>query len=617
MIVNAANLMAYDCTDEDVQVTRFNAHNVEKCIKDTDEINIYHREVQVIQEKKRETIKVFHCFLSKISLLSHCGVFSHISLVAGGLSRQLIKISASECRDIHVTNKYKYAGTDILELKSNTTKDVNINEIGVINSDASCQGVKIEKGGITYENAIMVSTITITLEDYFTTIDTKTQEVFFEDGTTCQVNDGQCFSTTKGMSFWDFDINNKCDKTAKDILYEGPAVISSQEKIEKKENLLIGDVVTIETKEKLMTLEIVNTDHMCYQIMYKTDFSRISVIIKSPIYGFYFEKSNHIIPENLDLPMYLNAKFYYMAKNFESQIRNLHREVKYASCQASRDNILNKLQLARQQEVSYSHILTGEKGYMTMLSGDTFISVKCTPILAEIRKTETCHKNLPVSYKNKSMYIETNGRVLTMNAAEIPCTQLAPAVFHIAQNTWISAGKYMNYAKKPLTLKPNLYVQDLKFQDIKKYMAAGIYSNDQLEAFSEFVRHPGKRKSANNYITETIIKNQGTNDNFHITNILSPEELTNLKNSFLKEAEEKLLKFGALMGAITGFILIIQIIRYLISVIINFKFLQATLGSGLHLLASLFTSLTNYVIRNNVAKNAQENKGKELEKVTV
>ena len=602
--VMTLSTLAFDCDHEETKISRFAADAVEICEKEEKNIFLHHKTIQVIQERKIEEIKVYHCYVSKISMISYCGAFSHVSLVAGGLSRQLVKLTASECQDIHVSHKFKYGNTEILDVFSNSTRDEHITEVGTVNADSSCIGVKIVKNGQTYENAIILSTLTIKLEDYTTTIDMKTNEILFDDATSCPVEKGQCFSSTKGVTYWNYNSFDNCNKKSKDILYEGPATISSTSKYNSTDKMQLGDVVTVQNQEKLMSLEIIGTDHLCYQLVFRTDFKRISVVVKNPIFGFYFEKSNQILAPNIDLPLYLNAKFYYIARNFDQQIRSLHQEVRFASCQASRDNILNKLHVARQQEVSYAHILTNEKGYITMLSGDTFISIKCVPVLAEVRETETCHKHLPVSYKNKSLFIETIGKTITHDAAEIPCARLAPAIFHIAQNTWISAGKFMNYAKKPITLKPNNYVQNLKFQDVSKYMVAGIYSTKQLESFNEFVRYPMKRKTANNYITETIIKNQKTDGDFQIRNILSTEELSNLKDSFLQAAEEKILRFGSIMGAITGIILLIQIIKYMISVIINFNFLKATLGSGLHLLASLFTSLTNFVIRNNV-QNAE------------
>ena len=49
----------------------------------------------------------------------------------------------------------------------------------------------------------------------------------------------------------------------------------------------------------------------------------------------------------------------------------------------------------------------------------------------------------------------------------------------------------------------------------------------------------------------------------------------------------------------------IQLIKQIITLIVNFKMIKETLGFGIHLVGSLFTSLTNYLIRNNI--NMEEN----------
>ena len=541
--------------------------------------------------------------------MSYCGSFSHVSFVSGGLFKEMVQLSATQCNDIHKTNRFNYAGTEIMDLQSNTTRDIQVTEIGRVNADGSCQGVDIVRKGQSYKNVIILSTLTIILEDYQTVIDSQADQITFQDGTVCKASQGQCFTSSKGISFWQMDANN-CDKNSQDILYEGLATISTTMVSNNTNELSLGDVVTVETQDKLLSLEIISSSHLCYQLVFKTDFKRISVIAKNSVFGFYFEKTSKILPNNIDLPMYLNAKFYYMARNFNNHIRNLHREVKYASCQASRDSILNKLRQARQQEISYSHILNNDEGYLTLASGDTLITIKCQPSLVDLRQADKCYKDLPVMHNDNSIFMETVGKTLVQTSEEIPCSKLAPAVFHVGKNLWVSAGKHMSFTEAPMKLKPNSYVQNLKFKDVKRYMVAGIYSNEQLETFSDFISHPMRVKSANAYITETIIKNQNHGENFQITNLLSPEELAKLKDNFLEEAERKLLRFGSIMGAITGIIVIIQIVRYIISTVINFKFLKSTLGNGLHLAAALFTSLTNFIVRNNVQN---ENAAEEIE----
>ena len=69
--------------------------------------------------------------------------------------------------------------------------------------------------------------------------------------------------------------------------------------------------------------------------------------------------------------------------------------------------------------------------------------------------------------------------------------------------------------------------------------------------------------------------------------------LSGLKN-------ENILKFGAYAWAVVDTIFIIQLIKQIIALIVNFKMLKAMLVLGFHLIGSLFTSLMDYLIRNNI-----------------
>ena len=117
-------------------------------------------------------------------------------------------------------------------------------------------------------------------------------------------------------------------------------------------------------------------------------------------------------------------------------------------------------------------------------------------------------------------------------------------------------------------------------------------------------------KRANEYITNKMVDNTQNyqEKDFKFTNLLSAEEIKKIKNDFLSDVEKRILKFGSVMGAITGVILLIQVIRYIISTVVNFQFLKSTLGCGTHLIAATFTSITNLLVRNNVTKqNETEN----------
>ena len=218
----------------------------------------------------------------------------------------------------------------------------------------------------------------------------------------------------------------------------------------------------------------------------------------------------------------------------------------------------------------------------------------------------SCHKNLPIRYNNVSLFVEPIGRTITPVAAEIPCSKLASSIFQVQKNLWISAGKYYDRTEKPKVLKPQLHVNKMQFYPIKNFFTSGMYSRTQLQEFSEYIAHPMRAKSANEYLTSTIVKTHEPSENFKLTNLLSKEEIQKLTDNFLREADEKIMRFGAYFGAVSGVIMLFQAVSAIISMMINFKFLKATLGVGWHLAASVMTSLTNFVIRNNTKINDQD-----------
>ena len=97
-----------------------------------------------------------------------------------------------------------------------------------------------------------------------------------------------------------------------------------------------------------------------------------------------------------------------------------------------------------------------------------------------------------------------------------------------------------------------------------------------------------------------------SNDNFNLVDIMSEYDLKSLKNSILSGLNENILKFGSYVGAAVGIIFLIQLIKQVVAIVVNYHLLKTTLGKGFHLICSIFTSLTHYIIKNNFDKNDLE-----------
>ena len=301
----------------------------------------------------------------------------------------------------------------------------------------------------------------------------------------------------------------------------------------------------------------------------------------------------------------MNSKIYFVTKKIWSTVQNVYEEMKYASCQLSRDILINKLAMARAQGTTYGHLLTGEVGYLCLSAGDVIYLIQCQATMVEPRQTAKCYQNLPILYKDEELFMETKGRVIVKYPAEIPCARLTLPKFKIA-GRWIQNDGTLQLAQEPIILSPRKLHFNIEFDNLENILLGGIYTDKDLKKYSQFLAFPQKIQTANDLIADRIVDTHEYGTDFSMANLFTKNDLTKFRDSLLTDFHEGLLTFGSYVGAVVGVVAIFNLIRTLITTVTNFKLLKSTLGWGLHLGASCFTSLTNYIIRNNLYNINQE-----------
>jgi len=78
--------------------------------------------VQIVQEKLFDVIRIKHCSLTKLSLISYCGIFSYSSVVKNGLSKRVIPITRQQYDELHHFPTINYNSFLITEFSLNDTK---------------------------------------------------------------------------------------------------------------------------------------------------------------------------------------------------------------------------------------------------------------------------------------------------------------------------------------------------------------------------------------------------------------------------------------------------------------------------------------------------------------
>ena len=603
-------IIGFDCFKTKSHFAAINAYEVEECeeIKN-DNVKTRNISVQIIQKKTYDLTRIFHCKITMHNIISHCGHNSHASLVKGGFSFEILDISRDDCFQIHSTGIFKYHNNKIIDIKPNSSINRDLITQGYVDDLGNCKGVSFSTEKGNYVSSIILTTITISVSDYLTPYDINRNEITLSDASTCQISRNFCWHDHRGKTFWRHEINNNCDQNQRsaDIIYEGRAILSGSDKA------TFGSIISVNQANNLFALKITSTEHICYQKVLATDHNKIFVIIENPSFGFYFKKNNkNIIPQNVDLTLYMNSKIQFITHSLTQAIKSLHKQIIIGDCQNDRKIILEKLARARMNTIAYGNMLTGEPGYLNILSGEIFYSYKCTPVQVQLRRIHKCYKHLPVRHNNVSYFLEPTSRILTKLGYEIPCSEITPPKFKIG-NRWINFNPYPTPSNIPVKLSPYSANITIQYNEIESILSAGLYSPSVMNDYKDFLAFPVNKIQANEFLTSNIIlSNTNYNDDMNINNILLTSDITQLSNRIYNNIKSNLLIFGAYSGAILGILSIFQLIASISSTAVNFKILHKTYGWGNHLFASFFNSLTNFLfMQRETVKTEDQDKTKD------
>ena len=284
LLQQTCSIAAYDCQHKGVVVATIDAYKVQDCVKENSaDLILQDKAVQLIQEESYINIKVWHCRLKELALVSTCGLNSHASVVKDGLQNSLLEISRTKCLHIHREGFFSHRGTMIEGLKPNSTVSRSFTAHGILESDGTCYGTSFSTETASYTNSVMQISLEISLKDSLALFDTDEDEILFNGGTVCKASDNSCWIPQLGWSFW--DISKVADCHSKNVIYQGIATMSS-----KTSKIEVGNVISVKSEETLFAVKLKARAHLCFQAAFSTDHSRLFIIFKNPDFGFFLNR---------------------------------------------------------------------------------------------------------------------------------------------------------------------------------------------------------------------------------------------------------------------------------------------------------------------------------------
>lgn len=543
-------------------------------------VNIY-----LLQPAEIIHVHVMECKILINRNIQHCGMHSHTSSVLYGRREYYLNIDYSKCKKMHETGSvWLFDRVPFDDLHMNSTNHRVAILAGSQSMGGDCErGTYSDEYG-TWSGVTVDATFEITLSEYETALNTKTNLVLLRSGTRCDAEKLTCV-TSDGMSaFWSEVPRNSClMKYAQ--LYQGPAT------------RLIGendlpDVYSLTTEDITFALTQRGLVEVCGHTVIKTEHPKLFIVVtRSPGHTLSVEA---IKIEDMDIFAYINSKFIYVEKFIRQQLQNLYHDVLVRRCELERSVLLNALALSSLTPDEFGYALMKGPGYYTTVAGELVHITKCIAAPVRMRETENCYQELPVTYNNKSYFLTPKSRILVQRGTLIECNTILPVGYQI-DGAWFHITPQAIRAPEPQQLQP-LTTPTWNYDNPEHLATSGIYSQRDLEKLRNRIMFPAERPALLNAIALGAAGRVIPAGSVDIMGLFDEEALDKLAVSTGQKIWRGLVDFGSVTAGILSIMLLLRLLKFVFDTVFHGYALYTIYGCSILLVTAIWDTLANLLL---------------------
>ncbi|XP_067210243.1 uncharacterized protein [Linepithema humile] len=518
----------------------------------------------------------------------HCGMHSHIAAVHNGYASYLQETSRSRCVQMHREGLLRIGESDIIDgLKPNNTYYRSVTVAGKIKVDGTCKGVQYSDYYGTWDDVIVQATVKILLKTAYVSVKLNAGKIILKSGTICDLSEETCVDSDDGYTFWQSMPITACGFEAYDVLFKETAT--------KFQGLLGAQhtiIFSLETQDTTFALTQTRKHTTCGYTLLGTEHPKLFIFETEK--GNIFKTMSKTAVTNLDMFTYVNSKFVYVERHIRNQITSLYQDIILQKCELEKQVIQNTLSLATILPDEFAFRLMKMPGYMAVTAGEAIHVIKCIPIKVTVRKSNTCHTKLPITFKNTSLYMTSKSRIITKHHTLRDCNSLLPIFYNIDEN-WIQLNPTPAMTTPPQEIKP-LTKLSWKYLAPKSLATSGIYSQQDLEELRDHIMFPAEKSAVLHTIARGFTGQSIPSDTVSLQNLLDENSLNKIYNNTLSKIWNGFTTFGAATAGIFGIFIIIRLIKIIFDTLIHGYALHAAYGCSLHLLAAIWSFFTHLLL---------------------
>lgn len=342
--------------------------------------------------------------------------------------------------------------------------------------------------GLWYKDGFLVAEYIWTTVVSTARVNKKTGEVSIRGSLSGKVMTGSLYVDLLGKTIW--DVPEEVCKNEFVGLYTGEIEIVGDADSSNFPRVFWVKNPPGEQKNFYIHGSILGHMSLCGEPVYATSYHNIFVSQRA-----HFTKlSIKQVSSSVKLSTYFNAKLTSAVRDLESLIEESYLNTLSQVCELSRKLLATQLEMVRHHPNSVSLLMGNQDGIFARAAGEVIHLVKCLPRTVRLRAVSSCHEGLPVLYKNQSMFLQPNTRILTNDSAEVMCSKFTPVMFRHTTG-WIALSKHGYIEKQePDILEPNVQVE-MKFRVAISLEHGGIYNQEGLDAKEDFIMFSSSRET--------------------------------------------------------------------------------------------------------------------------
>lgn len=592
---DALSFTGYECTHPNTSFQTYDLTKVAPCVIDTELETSVDQSIQLIEIKRTRNIDIYMCNVEIIAHVFNCGAFSHLAITHNSLVNYYHYLDSIDCKALIKNNQFRFLDRDLVGLKPDF---INIRqfEIGRVSSTDCSNDAEFMLNGITYQDAVASVSIKISYKKDQGTKLVDKDIIITPLGQSCTFTNGECILSNVGQLHWDTFSNEDCMTKSYQLIYEG----ISKKITSKQDN--VGDVYLVEDRSYVFSLKSSKEINICGYYGITTEHPDLIVIEADDKSRYKIPSLDMNITISGNLVTYLNTKVVYMERIINANLESMYNDLLYKQCNNERMILLNHLHDAQINPNGFAKFITKREGSMGILAGEVIHVMNCPAIPVQLRTTNKCYQEIPITYgNNRTGFVSPLNHLIIDIGTEITCSDSIPPLFNIHQN-WYKIIENIRKVEQPLTLEPSTK-RTWKPHSSKNTIFSGIYSQDIVENTLDVIYYGRNKQSMMHTAARIGYDTSADQQNYDISRSISDESLKGLFVRYYNSLTSITDLIGHYTSLGIGLWFIYTCILWVFNTIMRALSIRKIGGNSKQLLASIHSGFTHYITSSKIQTN--------------